>query len=186
MRSRGICRGRSATCSWAGGTSSRGCSRYSASRVPCWSRRTLLDELVFRVRANADPDVFKQTPPGSFVVARLAPIADWLISGSLAVFPAEDAERLYRVAAQTACGHPAAVFRHPEKLERAWQLQREDRANFIDFFGSDLVVVPGRELAGQLDGYWRDRNRRSRDSEDRDVAPPLPTSRRLDCRRIAL
>jgi hypothetical protein len=127
----------------------------------------LIDELVYRIRTNAGPEIFEHTPPESFMVARLVPIADeWLISGSLAVFPAEDAERLYRIAAKTACEHPAAVFRNPDKLERAWQLQREDRACFVDFFGSDLVLVPGCELAGLLEVYWRHRTRRILADED--------------------
>jgi hypothetical protein len=39
------------------------------------------------------------------------------------------------------------VFRNPERLARAWELQREERCHFIAFFGSDPVVLPGPEVA---------------------------------------
>jgi hypothetical protein len=57
-------------------------------------------------------------------------------------------------AATIALRHPALVFRNPEKLARAWELQRRGRDLFIEHFGGDVLVVPGRELASHLQGYW--------------------------------
>jgi hypothetical protein len=42
--------------------------------------------------------------------------------------------------------------------------------NFIAFFGSDLVVVPGEELAARMAAYWRFRMYEVRDAEGRSVA----------------
>jgi hypothetical protein len=96
----------------------------------------LIDDLTYRIRTNMGPALYERTPPGSFLVARVVPIMDdWLLSGSLAVFPAEDASRLCAVAAKTALANPQLVFRNPQRLELARQQQRDDRAHFIEFFG---------------------------------------------------
>lgn len=55
--------------------------------------------------------------------------------------------------AELAMQFPSLVFRNPEKLEQAWELQREQRQLFIDFFGTDLVVLPGHELAARMQAY---------------------------------
>jgi hypothetical protein len=116
----------------------------------------LIDDLTYRVRTNVGPALFDRTPPGSFLVARVVPIQeDWLLSGSLALFPAEDTERMCGVAARTAHENPHLVFRNPQRLELAWQQQRDDRARFIEFFGSDLIVLPGTEWATRMNEYWR-------------------------------
>src|SRR5262249_22314659 len=119
----------------------------------------LIDELTYRIRTNMDPAIFERLPPGSFLAARVVPIMDeWLLSGSQATFSAEHAERLYELAAKTAMEHPGLVFRNPQRLELAWQQQREDRVRFIEFFGSDLVVFPGSERADRVNEYWRHRS----------------------------
>src|SRR5262249_33084502 len=111
----------------------------------------LIDELTYRIRTNMDPAIFERFPPGSFLGARVVPILDeWLLSGSQAAFSAEQAERLYEIAAETAMEHPHLVFRNPQRLELAWEQQREVRARFIDFFGADLVVFPGAEWGDRV------------------------------------
>jgi hypothetical protein len=116
----------------------------------------LIDELTYRIRTNMDPAILVRFPPGSFLAARIVPIRDeWLLSGSQATFAAEHAERLYKIAAETAMEDPRLVFRNPQRLELAWQQQREDRVRFIEFFGSDLVVFPGAEWADRVNEYRR-------------------------------
>jgi hypothetical protein len=119
----------------------------------------LIDDLVYRIRTNAGPALFEQTPPGSFLAARVVPIlGDWLLSGAQETFLAECAEQLCDAAAKTALKHPDLVFRNPELLERAWRQQRDDRAQFIEFFGSDQVVLPGDHWAERVNEYWRHRS----------------------------
>ena len=50
---------------------------------------------------------------------------------------------MLRVAAQLATEHPRLVFRNPEKVALGGELQHKQRALFIEFFGTDLVVVSG-------------------------------------------
>ena len=132
----------------------------------------LIDELTYRMRANVGPSVFDSMPRGDFLVARLVPIGDeWLLSGAQRLFRQSDRKELLQMAAQIALRHPELVFRNTEKLKRGWELQRWDRERFIEFFGADLVVVQGSELAKRVDAFWEWRTRQTIDGEmsERDV-----------------
>jgi hypothetical protein len=52
-------------------------------------------------------------------------------------------------------GHavPELGFRNPDKLARAWELQRADRDRFVRFFGSDLVVLRGEEVEDRMRAF---------------------------------
>jgi len=111
----------------------------------------LIDELTYRIHSNMGVSTFEPMPPGSFLIVRLVPVLDeWLISGSVATFTAESAGHLLQIAADRAIQHPEAVFRNPRLLERGWELQRHDRAAFLEFFGTDLVVLTGAECEAQM------------------------------------
>ncbi len=86
------------------------------------------------------------------------------------MLPAAGRAEAHRLAAELAARHPALVFRNPEKLARAWELQREERRHFIAFFGSDLVVLPGRELGARMRAYARFRMHDVRDAEGKSAA----------------
>ncbi|WP_327102736.1 hypothetical protein [Nonomuraea glycinis] len=114
----------------------------------------LVDELVYRVFSNLGDRAFDTLAPGTYVVGRLIPLgADWLISGTPAVHPAEARDTLVPVAAQVALEHPAWVFRNPVLLEEARALQREQRRCFIGYFGADLAVLMGEDVALAMRGY---------------------------------
>lgn len=114
----------------------------------------LIDELAYQVYSNMGPSVFAQMPPGSFVIARLVPVGDvWALSGATHVQPASERATMYRIAADAALRHPAKVFRNRDKLARSWELQRRHRDSFIEFFGADLVVLPGSRLADRMDSF---------------------------------
>jgi hypothetical protein len=111
----------------------------------------LVDELTYRVRSNVGTAAFRPMRPRSFLRTRLVPVGDeWLLSGISQVFPARSRDALHRAAAELSMRCPAWVFRNPDKLARAWELQRQDRADFVEFFGTDQIVVPGHELADRL------------------------------------
>lgn len=114
----------------------------------------LVDELTYQVYSNMGPALFRQTPRGSFLGGRIVPIGDdWMLSGYMTVLPAVGRAEIYRAASEFASVHPELVFRNPDKLARAWELQRQERQHFIAFFGADLVVLPGRDLAEQMRAY---------------------------------
>ncbi|MBI3969757.1 MAG: hypothetical protein HY332_00590 [Chloroflexi bacterium] len=116
----------------------------------------LVDELTYRISSNAGKAAFEPTPPGAFILGRIVPVADeWLVSGSMYSWPADQHEAAHQFAADLGLRRPKLVFRNPEKLKQAFELQRIECQAFRQFFGSDLVIVPGSELQKLADDYWR-------------------------------
>ena len=142
----------------------------------------LIDELTYRIRANAGPSALAPMRPGCFMTARIVPAGgDWMLSGAQQLFAASGRAAMLRVAAELATEHPRLVFRNPEKVTQGWELARKQRALFIEHFGSDLVVVPGPEVASRMNGFltWRTRQalaetRSAAASLDADVAALTP------------
>ena len=118
--------------------------------------QSLVDELTYRVRSNMGPDIFRQMPRKSFIIARLVAVGDeWMLSGPVSLLRAAEHDIAYRLAMDMALRTPEAVFRNPEKLALAWKQQRADRDRFIRFFGADLVVVPGDQAQDRLNAFYR-------------------------------
>jgi hypothetical protein len=114
----------------------------------------LVDDLTYRVRATAGTRVFRRTPKRSFLLTRLVRVGDeWTFSGPTSVLRPAERDLAYRLALDISLQAPEAVFRNPERLARAWELQRAERQRFIRFFGGDLVVVPGREAQRRIDEF---------------------------------
>ncbi len=114
----------------------------------------LIDELSYRIRANAGSGALAPMRPGCFMTARIVPAGGaWMLSGTQQLFAASDRAGMLRLAAELATEHPRLVFRNPEKVAQGWRLARKQRALFIEHFGSDLVVVPGSEVASRMNGF---------------------------------
>ncbi|RZT77826.1 hypothetical protein EV382_0991 [Micromonospora violae] len=115
----------------------------------------LVDDLTYRVRSNMGPSVFRRTPRRSFLLARLVAVGEeWMISGPMSVWRAQERDVAYEMALEMSLRVPEAVYRNPEKLAQAWELQRQDRDRFVRFFGSDLVVVTGDQVADRMTGFY--------------------------------
>ncbi|MGH8900467.1 MAG: hypothetical protein ACRDYA_01990 [Egibacteraceae bacterium] len=137
----------------------------------------LVDELTYQVHSNTGTAVFAQMPQGSFVVTRLVPVGDeWLFSGSQRVLPASARREIARLAAEFSTQRPALVFRNPEKLRGGWEIHRKYRARFIEFFGADLVVLPGAQVAEQMRAYWEHCIRRITDERGDRAGGPMPVA----------
>jgi hypothetical protein len=114
----------------------------------------LVDDLTYRVRSNMGTSVFRQMPRRSFLITRLVPVGEeWMLSGPTSVLRPAEREVAYRLAFEMSMRTPEAVYRSPEKLARAWEMQRADRQRFIGFFGADLVVVPGDQAQERLNRF---------------------------------
>ncbi|WP_440065592.1 hypothetical protein [Streptosporangium sp. OZ121] len=46
--------------------------------------------------------------------------------------------------------NPELVFRNPDKLARAREIQAAQRESFVDLYVNDLIVVPGDEVKGKV------------------------------------
>jgi hypothetical protein len=108
------------------------------------------------VRANAGPQVLRPMKQKSFVASRIVPLGgEWLLSGAQRMFPKSARAEVLKAAAQIAFSMPKLAFRNPETLRRGWELQERDRGWFIEFFGSDTVVLDWAEAADRLEEYQR-------------------------------
>jgi hypothetical protein len=66
---------------------------------------------------------------------------------------------VHRVAAELALEHPGLVFRNPDKVAQGWEPQRHERERFVQFFGSDTIVLPGSQISARLNEFrqWHTR-----------------------------
>jgi hypothetical protein len=102
--------------------------------------------------------VFRRTPKRSFLLARLVAAGDeWVFSGPMSVLRPAERRLAAQLALDISSRSPEAVYRNPEQLARGWELQREERQRFVQFFGTDLVVVPGNEAQRRLNDFYRSR-----------------------------
>jgi hypothetical protein len=145
----------------------------------------LIDELTYRVYSNAGPVALAPMEPGCFMIARIVPFGvGWMLSGTQRTFDASQRAAVLQVAAELAAGYPRLVFRNPGKVTQGWELARKQRAMFIEFFGSDLIVVPGPQVASRMNGFLTWYTRRvleeadpAASSLDADVAAGTPAFR---------
>jgi hypothetical protein len=114
----------------------------------------LVDELTYRVRSNMGGEVFRVLRPRSFMIARLVPMgSEWLASGVIQPILRREQKVAYAIAAELAMKCPELLFRNPSLLERGWEQQRSDRERFVRFFGTDMVLIEGTELAERMRQY---------------------------------
>ncbi len=111
----------------------------------------VIDQLPYRIHSTVP---IQRLEVGSFLITRLVPVGqDWLFSGDGASFPANSRRAMLRVAAQMAVEFPALLFRNPDVLAQAWEQQAADRRRFMDYFRSDMVVLPGPNLKTQMSAF---------------------------------
>ncbi|WP_438306268.1 hypothetical protein ACSHXN_41785 [Streptomyces sp. HUAS TT11] len=91
------------------------------------------------------------------MAARIVPVHPdtdaWLISGNLAAYAPSDGPQLAQLAVQTLAAHPQLLCRNPETLRRAWEMQAEARADFIEVFGTDILVLAPGEATIRMREY---------------------------------
>lgn len=115
-----------------------------------------VDELTYRVRSNMGPEGVEPLTPGTIMVGGIVPVdAEWMISGTPMAFPADHADKVLAGLPKLVMNNPKAVFRNPDKLAQARELQDEQRRAFIDLHGDDLIVVPGPEVEATLMAFYR-------------------------------
>ena len=115
-----------------------------------------VDELTYRVRSNMGPEGVEALTPGTIVIGGIAPVGDdWMISGTPMAFPADQADDVLAGLPGIVMRYPERVFRNPEKLAQAREMQDEQRRAFIDLHGADLIVVPGDQVQQTLMAFYR-------------------------------
>lgn len=121
----------------------------------------LLDDLVYRVHSNMGRRALGKLRKGMFVTARIVPVHPdtdaWLISGNLATYRPSDGKELAQAAVQTLTANPQLLRRNPEMLRKGWEMQAEARGDFIELFGTDLLILDPGETQDRLREYHRHR-----------------------------
>ncbi|PKW19248.1 hypothetical protein [Saccharopolyspora spinosa] len=119
----------------------------------------LFDDLVYRVYSNMGRGVFAKLRKGMFVVGRIVPVHPscdaWLVSGHFVCFPKSARRQIAQSAAQKLITRPGALRRNPALLRRSWEIQAEQRANFVDLVGSDVLVLPPAQAQATLREHYR-------------------------------
>jgi hypothetical protein len=116
----------------------------------------LVDDLDYRVyglaRAAAEGS-------GGFFAGTMLPLAEddsaWLAAGDEIIYPQADARQVARLAIDLATREPDLVFRNQEKATQGWAYMRNDREEFVTFFGADELVLSTEEAEGRLNAYYR-------------------------------
>ncbi|MCX5203622.1 hypothetical protein OG897_19470 [Streptomyces sp. NBC_00237] len=121
----------------------------------------LLDDLVYRVHSNMGWRALKKLRKGMFTAVRIVPLHPdtdaWLITGNLATYPRGYGAELAQAAVQTLTAHPQLLRRNPELLRKGWEMQAETRADFIELFGTDLLILTPGEAQDRMREYHRHR-----------------------------
>jgi hypothetical protein len=121
----------------------------------------LVDDLEYRAYSNMGPVAFRPLPKHGFVSARLVPVRPvsdaWLVSGSMRAYRNSDAALVAQVALELATSLPELAYRNPGKIEQAWKQMRADRAAFVEFFGSEELVLPPAEAEERINAFYRHR-----------------------------
>ncbi|MEU7305386.1 hypothetical protein [Streptomyces sp. NPDC007206] len=125
----------------------------------------LLDGLSYRVHSNLGRRALGKLSTGMFVAGRIVPVHPdtdaWLVSGNLTTYPPGDGPQLAQLALQTLTAHPQLLRRNPEMLRTAWQMQAEARADLIEVFGTDILVLDPGEAPRRMREYHRHRQERA-------------------------
>jgi hypothetical protein len=108
---------------------------------------------------------FAKIRAGMFVVGRIVPLPPvtdaWMVAGTYTPYPKSARQQLATAAAQQLTTHPELLRRNPAMLRKAWEIQAEHRADFIDQVGADLVVLPPHEAQETLREHYRRQQQRA-------------------------
>ncbi|WP_234327972.1 hypothetical protein [Streptomyces sp. NRRL F-2664] len=135
----------------------------------------LIDDLHYPVCSNMGSEALAVLEQGMFTYGRIVPvhpvIGHWLVSGYLSPYPQSSGPDVARAALRMATADPGLLRRNRDLVRRAWQMQAEDRAVFIDRFGSDLVILPPATAQEQLAEHHRRRLEEAMPSAETDGGP---------------
>lgn len=130
------------------------------------------------VHSNQGPEALAVLRQGMFAYCRIVPVhpatGHWLVSGYLSPYPRTAGPDIAQAALQMATTDPGLLRRNSDLYRRAWEMQAEDRAAFIDLFGSDLVILPPSTAQERLTEHRRLRLEQATASEKADGEPLGP------------
>ena len=109
----------------------------------------LINEVEYTIKPTTIPHQLERlAKPGAFFRAKVIPVNDneYIFSGVQEFLDISEKEIL-EVVASLQIKHPEFAFRdNEERIRRGFELQKEDRELFIEYFRSEEVLTEGRKL----------------------------------------
>jgi hypothetical protein len=116
----------------------------------------LINEVEYTIKPTRIPLSFERSArPGAFFKAKIIPVGneEYIFSGIQEFLDISEKEIL-KVVASLQMKHPEFAFRdNEERVRRGFELQKEDRELFIEYFGSDEVLTEGRKLEELMERF---------------------------------
>ncbi len=116
----------------------------------------LINEVEYYIKPTTIPRQLEQLAmPGAFIRAKIIPAGDveYIFSGIQDFLDIPETEIL-KSAASIQRENPALAFRdNEERIRNGFEIQRRERAMFIENFGGDEVLATGRELNDLWSGF---------------------------------
>jgi len=109
----------------------------------------LINEVDYTIKPTTIPEGLERSArPGAFFMAKIIPASDneYIFSGIQEFFNSPE-EEILKIVGSLQMEHPEFAFRdNEERIRRGFELQKEDRELFIEYFRSDEVLTEGRKL----------------------------------------
>ncbi|CAM00221.1 hypothetical protein [Saccharopolyspora erythraea] len=83
------------------------------------------------------------------------------MTGHFSIFPKSARRQIAQAAVEQLTAYPELLCRNPAMLRRAWEIQNEHRADFIDQVGTDMIVLPPDEAQETLREHYRRQRQRA-------------------------
>jgi hypothetical protein len=116
----------------------------------------LINEVEYNIKPTVIPRQLEQLAvPGAFIKAKIIPVGDeeYIFSGIQEFLDIPESEILNR-AASIQREIPALAFRdNKERIRNGFELQKKERALFMEYFGGDEVLAEGKELNDLWSGF---------------------------------
>jgi hypothetical protein len=110
----------------------------------------LINEVDYTIKPTTIPEGLERSArPGAFFMAKIIPASDneYIFSGIQEFFNSPE-EEILKIVGSLQMKHPEFAFRdNEERIRRGFELQKEDRELFIEYFRSDEVLTEGRKLS---------------------------------------
>ena len=116
----------------------------------------LINEVDYTIKLTTIPRRFEEIAvPGASFGAKIIPVGngEYIFSGIQSFLDGPEKEIL-KNAASLQREHPEFAFRdNEERIRRGFELQKKERALFIEYFGGDEVLTEGKELNALWSGF---------------------------------
>jgi len=116
----------------------------------------LINEAEYTIKPTTIPlQLERLARPGAFFRAKIIPVNDkeYIFSGTQEFLDISEKEVL-KAAASLQLEHPKFAFRdNEERVKRGFELQKKERASFIEYFGGDEVLTEGKKLDELMTGF---------------------------------